>query len=95
MTATTMLCIPTRLSVYPFWSRLDGRALVDLIQHPFYRCQFDPIGADTRYRVVIVGEAMTARVHLSYRDCWGKEVRDDEKGRGDINVKPFSSWRLV
>ncbi len=65
------------------------KALVDLIQHPFYRCQFDPHRADAGHRVVIVGEAMTRRVHCR-TEIGGEKVRND-RGCGGVNVKPFSS----
>jgi hypothetical protein len=64
------------------------KVLVDLIQHPFYRCQFDPHRADAGHRVVIVGEATTPRVHCRI-EIVGEEVRNGEEDRWDINVPDF------
>jgi hypothetical protein len=76
--------------VYVHSGRDWRKALVDFIQHPFYCCQFDPRRADAGHRVVIVEEAATPRVHCR-TEIVGEETKNDEEGRGDVNVKPFSS----
>jgi hypothetical protein len=46
-------------------------AVVDLIQHPFYRRQFYPHRVDGGHRIVIVGGATASRAPLSHRDWEG------------------------